>query len=355
VAGTLLLMWLEGFARPAWLEQTLPAGGAEWIWADVEAGEDWVAFFAVRDFELPSLPDSRASLVISADEEYVAFLNGKAVGSGAFRQGEALDSYDVTPIIRQGENRLLVELRSSRGIGGFLASLEAGNETIVVSDGSWRVVEEYREDFKWPREPLGETTPVVVWGRSPTGRWGAGGGVNPRPRLLDQLLSRRPLPAALMGAGPEPRKWTRLPADPNREEPLGSWVTFDFGRVVEGYLNVVTANRGGGKGLYWIGTETPPDPRSGRPTGNLVLMVGQGSWTDAVPRTFRFVTVVSLAEIAGARAFVLEPDLAPALLREDLQPKGVLGLQPPDLRPPVEDEFWREFERQASLAGGEDL
>jgi hypothetical protein len=84
-------------------------------------------------------------------------------------------------------------------------------------------------------------------------------------------------------------------------------------------------------------------------------MVGQGSWTDAVPRTFRFVTVVTLTEIAGARAFVLEPELAPALVRADLAPEGVLGLEPPDLRPPVEDEFWREFERQASLTGGEDL
>jgi hypothetical protein len=348
----LLAVGFEHSLRPLLAQRSLPTGSAQWIWADVEPAAGWVGFFAVRDFRIEAVPEGSTTLLVTADEEYVAFLNGHAVGSGSYGRGSGLDAYEVSPILVEGENRLLIELRSMHAVGGLLLSLDNGGRSIVVSDGSWMVLEEYREDAKWPGIATGDLSPVRVWGQPPTGRWGRPGSVTARPRLDKQLLSRRPLQAEsarLNGEGP----WHPLPPEPLRERPLGHWVTFDFGRQVSGFVNLIPARRSGARGLFWIGTEEPPDPRSAPPEGRLLALVGQGSWTDTVPRRFRYVTVVSLAELAGARAFVLKPTLEKEFVGGRSGSAGVLGIDPPELRSPVEDEFWRQFESLTSIGGGE--
>jgi hypothetical protein len=352
LAATLVAAGIEHYLRPALEAKALPTDRAEWIWANVGPEAGWVGFFAVRDFQIGSIPEERTTLLITADEEYVAFLNGEAVGSGSYRPGSGVDAYDVSSILVAGDNRLLVELRSAHSVGGLLLNLTTAGESLVVSDGSWGVLEEYREEEKWPGTATGDLLPVKVWGRPPTGRWGRPESAQWRPRLRRQLLSRRPLPAELVRLG-DNGPWYPLPPEPLRERPLGHWATFDFGREVSGFVNLVPARRSGARGLFWLGSEEPPDPRSSRPDGRVFALVGQGSWTDALPRRFRYVTVVSLTEIAGARAFVLKPRLEEELVASNPQPAGVLGLEPPELRSPVEDEFWREFESLTSLGGGE--
>ena len=56
---------------------------------------------------------------------------------------------------------------------------------------------------------------------------------------------------------------------------------------------------------------------------------------------------------ARLKAFVLKPELEGELVVSGAHAPGVLGLDPPDLRSPVEDEFWREFESRASVGSGE--
>lgn len=330
----------------------MPTGDAKWIWADVDPAANWVGFFALKDFTLEQVPAGSTTLTVTADEEYVVFLNGHAIGSGRYRPGGIVDTYEVSPALVAGENRLLVELRGTHAVGGLLLSVDSGSRQIVMTDESWSVLWEYREDAKWPGMVTGEIAPVRVWGVPPTGRWGAPRTSVLRPRLPQQLLSRRPLPAArarLQGKG----KWRPLPETPSAEQPLGRWVTFDFGREVAGFINIVPALRGGMRGMFWLGKHAPVNPRSRRPDGRLFAMVGQGSWTDAVPRKFRYVTVVSPSELVGARAFVLEPDLEEWLAVDGEDVRGVLGLEPPDLRSAVEDELWREFERLTSVAVAE--
>ena len=352
LAATLVAVGVEHYLRPALAAKALPTGRAQWIWAEVKPDAGWVGFFAVRDFQIDVIPDERTTLLITADEEYVAFLNGQAVGSGSYQPGSGVDAYDVSSVLVAGANRLLIELRSSHSVGGLLLNVTTDGESLVVSDDSWGVLEEYREDEKWPGTAIGDLVPVKVWGQPPTGRWEIPGTTQLRPRLRQQLLSRRPLPAELVRLE-EGGPWHPLPPEPLRERPLGHWATFDFGREVSGFLNLVPARRSGARGLFWIGSDEPPVPRSSRPDGRVFALVGQGSWTDAVPRRFRYVTVVSLTEIAGARAFVLKPGQESELVISSPQPDGVLGLEPPELRSPVEDEFWREFESLSSLGGGE--
>ena len=350
--ATALAAGYEVWLRPTLAQRALPTGAAEWIWADVAPDAGWVGFLAVRDFWIDEIPEGSVTMLLAADEEYVAYLNGLPVGSGSYRTGGGVDGYEVSKILVEGENRLLIELRSAHSVGGLLLSMSSSDGHIVTSDASWKVLREYREKDKWPGTPVDGLKPVRVWGPPPAGRWGWPRPVVPRPRLQRQLLARRPLPASLVridGRGP----WRELPAEPVRERPLGRWVTFDFGRSVSGFVNLVPAKRGGARGLFWIGTDEPPQPRSSPPDGRLFSLVGQGSWTDSTPRRFRYVTVVSLTEISGARAFVLKPELESTLLIGERPPAGILGLDPPDLRSPVEDEFWREFESLASVGSGE--
>ncbi len=82
--------------RGRWAE---PGRGASWIWASADGTRE-LAFFAVRDFTV-DVPET-AQLAITADESYIVYLNGRRVGSGAYRRGAAADLYDVTADLEAG-------------------------------------------------------------------------------------------------------------------------------------------------------------------------------------------------------------------------------------------------------------
>ncbi|MBV8202147.1 MAG: hypothetical protein JOZ15_16125, partial [Acidobacteria bacterium] len=115
-------------------------GQAQWIWVAHDRRQAQpVAFYAARDFQLAP-PPARARLLALGDQEYILYLNGKRVGAGGWRPGARLDAYEVGALLRPGGNRLLAELRSDDGGGGFLASLvdEESGRMLVGTDGAWR-------------------------------------------------------------------------------------------------------------------------------------------------------------------------------------------------------------------------
>ena len=355
-----LLAGFEALVRPAFEARTALTGGAQWIWSHAGPEDGWTVFFVARDFEVQN-PPSRAELLVAADEEYVVYLNGHTLGLGTHTPG-AVDRYEVGAALVRGANRILVELRSSRAIGGLLLSLrEADAQTaMIVSDAAWRVVREYREEIKWPGSDLEGVPAVKVWGAPPVGRWGEINEVRPRRVLERSLVSRKPLPAARLRLDSDTgAPWHPHPTRPRRELTLGRWVTFDFGSRVNGYLNLVFHRRSGGRGLLYFGDRPPIVAPGAPPAGRILATSGQGSWTDTGVRTFRYVTVVSTAELSAAQVFVVKPEFAEEGVPKPADGKngsvpGVLGLTPPRSGTPVEDEFWSEFERLSSGAGGED-
>lgn len=320
-----------------------PTGGAQWIWKQT-GHKDYqpTAFYAIRDFWLEA-PPSRARLLVAADEEYVLTLNGQRIGAGAYQHGAPLDAYEVGPLLLAGGNRLVAELRSSRGTGGFLASLvdEATGRHLVGSDEGWRIFPRHELGLVRGWLPIGGGERAISWGYPPVGRWGA-----PEPG--------RPSPPQGQPAGPPLPAVTVLPVPAglgsSEARRPGSPVLYDWGRRVSGRLTLdLPPGQKLGMGLLFVGDQ-PPDPLRDQPAGSVLILPGRRDWLDSRPRSFRYVLLMGLAR--PARAAVLPEAVPPARPAEDGK---VFGLEGPPLRTPVEDKVWSELQRLPGVAGRKEL
>ena len=354
----LVLLGAERIVRWAVTRSALPSGSAEWIWAEVgEAGDEPYTYYLVRDFHL-DFRVRQGRLLCLADEEYVAILNGVQIGGGKFAGQSTLDEYAVGRHLNRGRNRLVVEARSSRGSGGLLLSLEAqGRDKYkrVVSDGTWRVLRHQVRGLGRPREELPEGEAPVVWGSPPMGRWPLPTGVRPRPTIPELLLDVEPRTALRYREGGGESAWKRLPGEGSRDEGLGNWVTFDFGRTMTGYLALEYPIADSSIGLIYLG-EDEPDPVVSPPDSVMAGLEGGWLWSDALPHRFRYATVlVRDGTITGALVYPTHPKKSADLIPNQEVSRGVFGLRAEGLRTPLEDEFRREFHGLASATGGEDL
>lgn len=320
---------------------SLATGAARWIWKPIGRKEhEPAAFYAVRDFELES-PPARARLLVTADEQYVLTLNGKRIGAGAYEPGKPLDVFEVGPLLLPGGNRLVAELRSGRGAGGFLASLEdeTTGRQLVATDEGWRIFPRHELGLVRAWLPIGDGEPAFSWGYPPVGNWGT-----PRPGRPEPLLARGPLLPAVSA-----RPLTLPFGSPEKGRPPGSPVLYDWGREVEGRLTLdLPPGKVLGVGLLFTGAE-PPDPLRARPAGSILILPGRHDWLDACPRRFRYALLVGLVRPAAAAVL---PAPARPIHGEEMK---VFGLPGPPLRTPVEDEVWGKLQRFAGVARRKEL
>ena len=360
-AGVLLLALSTRALGSLVARFTVPTRTAQWIWEPRERRDTSpAAFYAVRDFTLDKVP-ARARLLASGDEEYILYLNGARIGAGAWRPGSALDVWEVGPLLQPGSNRLLAEVRSERGTGGFLLSLEgAAGEQLVRTDPEWRIFHRHQLGILRGWLPLaGEGSPPSVpaqcWGLPPLGRWGLPR-IGPVRPLYADLVRGRPIPAVSATALPSfPEKAPEKPP----EKPQPTLRLLDWGREVTGYLLVdVQPSAKMGLGLLYTGAAPPAVPER-RPDAGVLLVPGRRTWMDAYPRRFRYALVVGLPgamDEISARVQEVDPAQAAGLLSEMEEAgrpaRGVLGIVPPPLRTPVEDEVWRDLQGVPGVAGG---
>lgn len=353
MVAALAAMALLGLANRAFstllARFTTPTDGGEWIWmARNRADRSPAAFYAARDFTLEGAP-ARARLLVTADPEYVLYLNGKRLGAGRYRAGSPLDVYEVGDLLETGGNRLLAELRSDWGAGGFLAVIQDADSgrVLVRTDGSWRIVRRHHLGLARGWLPLGtsgglESEPAFSWGLPPTGRWGRPRLGPVRPRFARQVR-RDALPAVS----------ATVPATPGE---LRTAMLFDWGREVTGYLSLQVPGAPQETevrtGLVLTG-DKPPDPW--REASEPVLIVpGRRAWMAAAPRRFRYALVLGLDQRPlTARVFPLE--LGIRVEEAVRRVEGVFGVEPPPLRTPVEDEVWRKLQRVPGVRGGKGL
>lgn len=323
-----------------------------WIWRNHDLRHvEAAAFYLVREFELGAAP--RASqLRLVADESYVLFLNERRVGSGRWRSGRPGDSYEVAPLLRPGRNRLIAELHSATGAGGFWLDLVADGLQVVRSDGDWVLYRgAWRGLFRYGQMPDGE--PPLDLGAGPLGRWGELETFAHRPNFEETLADAEPVPATSARDWGSEAAWQSL-SEPSRRSPsLGPLVEIDFGEERVGYLQL--AYRDSGRdvdppALIRFGVEPLPAP----PTeADLVFrpIPGRNLFQDETPRRFRYVAVAGLPGLFGVEVLtVREEAMATLDAKAPARPElGVFGVRPPRSRSPVENEIWRELERSAGL------
>ena len=342
LAVALLALVSQAVLSPWLAREAGGLGEARWLWAARDRTDTTpIAFFLVRDFDLPAVP-AAARMVSFGDEEFSLFLNGEWVAAGRFRPGAPADVREVTGLLRPGTNRVMVELRSSHGLGGFAARLEDGEgRTLLVSDRRWQVHRSDRGLFgDGPAD--GRPEPPLDWGASPVGRWGR---PEPGPAQPPLARPRRELLAPLFGPLP-PDGWEATPPQARWWQPLGQRVVFDWGEPVEGFLALEFAPAEGGARALVVLAESLSDQVRPRADRLFALPPGRHHWYDVEPRRFRYATVVSLVPVLHAKVY-----LEPAGALPGRSPRGLLGIDPRPLRPPGEDELWRELE---GLPGGAD-
>lgn len=146
-------------------------GNGEWIWMPLRmAGGTPAAFYATRDFDLPSSRQF-THVKILGDPEYTLYFNGREIGGRRVGEESALDLYDVSTLARDRGNRLVVALRSANGVGALIVSVDLTQEfrNYVVTDRTWHIVSEWRSDIlERDRAPF--ILPLLL-GRPPARRW----------------------------------------------------------------------------------------------------------------------------------------------------------------------------------------
>lgn len=324
----------------------LPVGNAHWIWAP--RATSWtgpVAFLAIRDFDLDDVP-GEARLVILADEEYVAWLNDTLVGSGRYRPGDPLDAYSVAPLLKKGRNRLLVELRSGRGLGGFFANLHFPGTSIrdVGTDDSWRMTRMSRAGIMNGNGKIAYLPPARDLGAPPFGRWGPVA-VGRARELLSNVIRKRAFSAPVLQDETRSGRWVSAGRGGAGHIPA---VRIDFGREVEGLLVLGFSDSEPEPGLLYL-SDSMPDPDEQSPAALVMRMRGGRYWMDVEMRRFRYAVVLGMPDLVKAQIYRYRgtPPLSwrPVPL---LPMRGVFGLRSPLLRSSAEDEVWRKLQGLAS-------
>lgn len=318
--------------------------GAEWIWAPEAASTSVpVAFYAARDFDLDDGSTDELRFAITAEQEYQLFVNGRFVGGGSWMSGSPVDVYEVGDLLRPGRNRVLVELRSFRGVGGLLGSLfRVGESPLLVTDETWQIVRHHRKGLHEGTAALGDAPPAVSWGEPPTGRWGLvrvarevsspfvvpSDPVEPRDRVTWALTkSRSQLCQTLEELEASGARTDGLDLEPEQRhcEPV---LVVDFGSERCGFLEVELEGRPQVPYRVWFGRRGEELPE--RPADELALLVpGSERWRSSHARDFSRVWIVGVGDVRSARLRLRDGAVPPVEPEED----GVWGLEPPEPSP----------------------
>lgn len=120
-----------------------------WIWDSANTRREWNYWCAFRkEFTLDTVP-SQAFLRISADAEYIVWVNGEWVGQGpirAFPTDYRYENYQIARLLREGTNSIAI-LGHSLGIStfryvladaGVVAEIEVDGQLLVATDETWK-------------------------------------------------------------------------------------------------------------------------------------------------------------------------------------------------------------------------
>lgn len=266
-------------------------GRAQWIWAQhrMSSGEP-VAFFAVREFDLPERRQF-AHLKILGDPEYTIWLNGAEVARRSVGEERSLALYDLSERVRTGTNRIVVGVRSAKGVGGLLAAMDIGPEARnwIVTDDQWRIHRRWTDSLPLREPQDGASEAPLLIGEPPIGRWNYLG-VETRPLTEPSTAVQKPIRSfALIGLIPTiSTRGGVAVAGVERHRA----VAFDFGPTT-GRVRVVLERPPATSRAVEVRLANHADelPRADQNLRRVVFAPGETSVTMIEPASFRYAMV----------------------------------------------------------------
>lgn len=162
--------WMDGVVAPIPVYNVNAPPDAYWIWNSPTADNQTV--YLRKSFTLAE-PATRASIKITCDDSYSAYLNGHLISTGAgwpqVQCVTGLERHLVT-----GANVLAVRGANGVSPAGLIARLDiaAGQSSqAVMTDASWR--SSTQQPTGWPNVGMDQGPPVAVIAPLGQGAWGA--------------------------------------------------------------------------------------------------------------------------------------------------------------------------------------
>ena len=122
--------------------------GAKWIWNGTEASEN-LYVVARTQFECPA--ETQAELLVSADSDFAAFLNGKFLGRGQFSDFPDAKTFTRIPVTAAaGKNLLEIRayycgenfLNHLKGTPRLWAEVRSGDTVLTATGRNWEIAED---------------------------------------------------------------------------------------------------------------------------------------------------------------------------------------------------------------------
>lgn len=159
------IFWGGYFSLTKGVELSSSIESAQWIWFPegnpLQAVPQDITRWFRKDFEIEGdSPISSAQLVITADNDFKCFLNGKLVGEGD--KWENLYSFDVKSYLKSGRNEILISAHnggSQPNPAGLICALliryADGRSQCIATDRSWLSAREKDSEEWHPAMELG--------------------------------------------------------------------------------------------------------------------------------------------------------------------------------------------------------
>ncbi len=148
---------------------------SDWIWTANVADNQTI--YLRKSFRLNSIP-KKALFFITADNHFIAYVNGHNVGSSPVDPSDdnlwqRVQAEDVLPYLKKGVNTIAIKAYNQAAEAGVLARLEVDGKALVLTDKSWKAAESVpAKDWNESSFQDGSWTKATDEGKVGVGPWG---------------------------------------------------------------------------------------------------------------------------------------------------------------------------------------
>ncbi|MDR1484650.1 MAG: hypothetical protein LBT09_07480, partial [Planctomycetaceae bacterium] len=133
------------------LTRTTMHDSSVWIWNTEGEGEGEGHAYFRRSFDLSDTTSiKKASIAVTADDDFKIWLNGKYLGGG--KMWNQIQNFDVSKILQKGKNVIAIEAFNGSGPRGLIAELRTrdakdSGAVLLSTNKDWRCAETIKDNW----------------------------------------------------------------------------------------------------------------------------------------------------------------------------------------------------------------